>query len=109
MNRPLADILEDTIDSAEAQLEAARRLDAGALHRATVRRQDLLFELQLIQGAHPVASDGELRRLGEELKELDLRLSRLLESGLAVFRQLKTETGAPPVYSSRGRMRETSV
>ena len=48
MERSLASVLTDTLEAAQAQLHAARKLDPEGLADATANRQDLQFELELL-------------------------------------------------------------
>lgn len=106
MYRPLVDLLEDSIACAEVQLEAARSLDTEQLSLATARRQDLLFEMEAEGAPRLLAEmDDEAQALAFELRALDARLERILQSGIRVFQGLNTGGDAPPVYSSNGRIR----
>ena len=55
MERSLASVLTDTLEAAQAQLQAARQLDAEGLAGATANRQDLQFELELLANEEAVS------------------------------------------------------
>jgi hypothetical protein len=105
MTRDLATILEACIEVAEAQLEAARTLDAEGLQVATASRQDLVFELERYTDAELKAGGtDDTRDLALELAELDHRLSRILGSALDTFDRLLPD-GKPATYTADGRIR----
>lgn len=108
MNRALATILEESIEQAEAQLEAARTLDAEGLQEATARRQDLVFELERYSDVDlKAAGTDATRELAIELAELDHRLSRILGAALDTFDRLLPDQ-QPATYSADGRIRGTA-
>lgn len=104
MDRPLATVLTETLEAAETQLAAARRLDADTLADATANRQDLHFELELIAEHQPPGLDDEISDLVQRLQSTDARLSRVLGSAVSVFRDV-LQTDEPETYGSSGRMR----
>lgn len=104
MAAPLAELLEDSLALAEAQLEAARTLDAVGLDEATVARQDVLFELNLIDPDEILADPG-LRKLVEQNHEIDQRLTTVLEAALSVFRAVGESVGKPSTYDATGQLR----
>ncbi len=106
MYRPLVDLIEDSIACAEVQLDAARRLDGARLQDATRRRQDLLFEIEA-EGIERLQAetDDEVRELIAELRDLDRRLTRVLESGARVLNDLGPSRPPQAVYAPNGRMR----
>ena len=104
MDRPLATVLTETLQAAETQLSAARRLDAEVLADATASRQDLHFELELLDGHDPPALDDEIMDLVHQLKETDVRLSRVLGAAQGVFRDI-LQGDEPQTYGASGRLR----
>ena len=108
MYRPLAELLEDCIACAEVQLDAAKRLDTARLSKATELRQDLLFQIAT-EGRERLEQelDDEVSDLADELRELDRRLSRVLESGITVMRRVNPTTAGSTVYDSDGRYRDS--
>lgn len=104
MDRPLATVLTETLEAAETQLSAARRLDAERLADATADRQDLHFELELLAGHEPPELDDEIMGLVQRLQDTDARLSRVLGAAQGVFNQL-LQVDEPQTYGSSGRMR----
>lgn len=111
MPRSLAVILEESVELAEVQLDAARSLDSDALQEATDARRDLLFELQALapDGLDALLTDApeddRLREVALELAELDHRLTRILGAALRTFERLMPQSDAPDVYSAAGRIR----
>jgi hypothetical protein len=104
MDRPLATVLTETLEAAETQLSAARRLDAERLADATASRQDLHFELELIAGHEPPQVDEEIMDLVHQLQETDARLTRVLGSATSVFRDI-LKTDEAQTYGASGRMK----
>jgi len=106
MHRALSEILTESIHTAEVQLKAARSLDVETLRSATARRQDLLFELDLVEEGDLESSDSPiLRELMEQLHILDQRLSAVLRATTRVFQRILTPMGAPTTYAADGRLR----
>lgn len=105
MYRPLADLLEDSIACAEAQIDAVKQMDVETLRALTARREDLLFSIRA-EGEQRLAeeADDDVRELALELQELDDRLALLLGSGLGMLQRLRS--GRPPTYSPDGRLRD---
>lgn len=103
MYRPLADLLEDSIRCAEAQIEAVKALDVEQLRQLTATREDLLFLIQAEGKERLAEADEDTLDLVFELRELDERLERLLNSGLGVLHRVRT--GQPPTYAPDGRLR----
>ena len=105
MHRALTEILTETIQTAEVQLTAARSLDVETLRTATSRRQDLLFELDLVEEADLDASNTSvLRELVQQLAALDRRLTNVLQSTSRVLRRIITPGGSA-TYAADGRLR----
>lgn len=104
MDRPLATVLTETLQAAETQLSAARRLDAEVLADATANRQDLHFELELLAGHDPPALDDEIMDLVHQLRDTDVRLSRVLGAAQGVFREV-LQGDEPQTYGATGRLR----
>lgn len=103
MYRPLADLLEDSIACAEAQIDAVKALDVEQLRVLTAKREDLLFLIKSEGTERLEEADEETLDLVAELRELDERLERLLNSGLGVLHRVRT--GQPPTYAPDGRLR----
>ncbi len=103
MYRPLADLLEDSIQCAEAQIEAVKAFDVERLRELTASREDLLFLIQAEGRRRLEEADEDTHGLILELRELDERLERLLNSGLGVLHRVRT--GQPPTYAPDGRLR----
>lgn len=103
MYRPLTDLLEDSVACAEAQVEAVKAFDVERLRALTAEREDLLFLIRSEGKQRLEEADDETRALAAELRELDERLERLLNSGLGVLHRVRT--GQPPTYAPDGRLR----
>ena len=87
-------------------LQGQTRLDAGRLQQATAQRQDLLFEIES-EGPDRLAAemDEDVRELAVELRDLDRRLTRVLESGLAVIGRVGPSGEQSKTYAPNGRIR----
>jgi len=108
MRRSLASTLQESVEVAEAQLAAARSLDAEALRLATARRQDLVFELERYSDDEmKAAATEETRDLALDLAELDQRLGRILAAALDTFERLQPPQSSR-TYAPDGRMRESA-
>jgi hypothetical protein len=107
MARSLATVLEESIELAELQLEAARTLDRAGLQSATDMRQDLLFEMEMFGDEALSASlDDEARSLAVELGDLDHRLGCILGAALDAFDQVAPRNGGSAgTYAADGRIR----
>ena len=53
MERSLASVCAETLEAAQAQLDAARQARPETLADATASRQDLQFELEILQSRMP--------------------------------------------------------
>jgi hypothetical protein len=105
MERPLEEILEDSLAVAEQQLTAARALDVEALREATNRRQDLNFELELIEAEElDIRGDTLIEGLLLDLQQIDRRITAVVGAANAVFSTLIPRE-PPPTYSATGRLR----
>ena len=104
MHDPTLELVRASVEAAGQQLDAARRLDAAALQAATRRRQDLLFQLGLVDPSRVDPDDAELLAALDELRRLDARLRTVLDAGLAVLETVVPQ-GPPVVYAWDGRLR----
>ena len=86
------------LEAAEAQLQAARTLDASALDAATERRHASMVAIN----AGPRPDPEELRPLVEALAQIDKRLTRILEAGDRTFRRILIRE--QQTYNKFGRM-----
>jgi len=77
MNAHTQALLVEMRDSAVAQLEAACQLDAAALDAATERRHAAAVALSA--GVRP--DPDAIRDQVEEIRQLDIRLTRILKAG----------------------------
>lgn len=104
MDREVVSILAESVKVAEHQLEAARKFDARALTQMTERRQDLLFELGLIeQDPAVLRRDDRVRTLVKQLRIFDLRLEKVLNAATRVLADVMPQ-GAPQTYGANGRL-----
>jgi hypothetical protein len=105
MESSVPELLRLAIAAAEAQLLAARALDMPALREANAARQEVQFELDLVDIDNIAEEErSEVRALASELKTMDDRLTRVLDAGLRVFKAVAPQ-GAPPAYTADGRLR----
>ena len=99
MYRPLADLLEDSIRCAEAQIESVKALDVARLRQLTATREDLLFLIQAEGKERLAEADEDTLDLVFELRELDERLNApKLGSRCAT----PCTHGAAPTYAPTG-------
>ncbi len=105
MERSLASVLTETLEAAQAQLVAARQLDPERLADATASRQDLQFELEIIQSRAAVQVDEEIAEVIRDLRETDQRLMSVLGAANSVFRSVLQPNNSP-TYGASGRIRE---
>jgi hypothetical protein len=105
MERSLASVLTETLEAAKMQLDAARQLDPGRLADATASRQDLQFELEIIQNREAIRVDEEIADTVRSLRETDQRLMSVLGAANSVFRSV-LEPNSSPTYGASGRIRE---
>ena len=105
MERSLASVLTDTLEAAQAQLHAARKLDPEGLADATASRQDLQFELELLAGGESASIDDEIADVVRQLRSTDQRLMSVLGAAGSVFRSVLQPDGAT-TYGATGRIRE---
>jgi hypothetical protein len=105
MERSLASVLTDTLDAAHAQLDAARQLDPERLADATASRQDLQFELEIIQNRDALRVDEEIADTLRSLRETDQRLVSVLGAANSVFLNVLLPNSTP-TYGASGRIRE---
>ena len=105
MERSLASVLTETLEAAQAQLDAARQLDPERLADATASRADLQFELEVIGSGETVRVDQEIADTVRTLRETDRRLMSVLGAAGSVFRNV-LEPNSSPTYGASGRIRE---
>jgi hypothetical protein len=105
MERSLASVLTETLEAAQMQLDAARQLDPERLADATASRQDLQFELEIIQNSDAIRVDEEIADTIRSLRETDQRLMSVLGAANSVFRSV-IEPNSSPTYGASGRIRE---
>ena len=61
-------LFEALLETIEEQIDAAKKLDTTALARATERRQDLLFEIEVEQAGKVLDPDEELIDIKQQTK-----------------------------------------
>jgi len=105
MERSLASVLTDTLEAAQAQLHAARKLDPEGLAVASASRQDLQFELELLADGGSTSVDDEIAEVVRQLRSTDQRLMSVLGAASSVFRSVLQPDG-PTTYGATGRIRE---
>jgi hypothetical protein len=105
MERSLASVLTDTLEAAQAQLQAARQLDSEGLADATANRQDLQFELELLASEETTRVDDEIADVVRQLRSTDQRLMSVLGAAGSVFRSVLQPEGSA-TYGATGRIRE---
>lgn len=98
MNAATQALLAELLDCAAAQLDAACQLDAAALDAATERRHAAAVALS----AGPRPDPEAIRPQVEAIRQLDVRLTRILAAG---ERTLKRVLLTPQqTYDRTGRM-----
>ena len=105
MERSLTSVLTDTLEAAQAQLHAARKLDPEGLADATASRQDLQFELELLASGESTSVDDEIAEVVRQLRSTDQRLMSVLGAAGSVFRSVLQPEGSA-TYGATGRIRE---
>ena len=105
MERSLASVLTETLEAAQAQLDAARQLDPERLADATASRQDLQFELEILQSRDAMQVDADIADVVRSLRETDQRLMSVLGAVNSVFRSV-LQPNRSPTYGASGRIRE---
>jgi hypothetical protein len=105
MEARLVDLLLESRDAAESQLEAARSMNIAGLRAATAARQDAQFELEIIDRrvVRRASRNPDVLKLVREIRALDERLQRMLKTTSRVFREILPQN-EPETYSSRGRI-----
>ena len=71
-------LLRRMIEVAEEQVQAAKKIDIEVLQRATERRQDLLFQLEIEKSNQDIEATPILQELSSELQAIDERLMAIL-------------------------------
>ena len=105
MERSLASVLTETLEAAQAQLDAARQLDPERLADATASRQDLQFELEILQSRDAMQVDADSADVVRSLRDTDQRLMSVLGAANSVFRSV-LQPNRSPTYGASGRIRE---
>ena len=100
MNATTQALLAELLDSAQAQLEAARTLDAAGLDTATDRRHAAVVAISA--GARP--DPAALRPHIEAIGRIDVRLMRILDAGDRTFRRVLLKSGQ--IYDKNGRLKK---
>jgi len=107
----ITEVISELADVVEAQLEAARSLDAAGLTAATARRQDLLFHLQVAMVELRAAPQGARASLDPEdqlnlrrISALDQRLKVVLGSVSSCLSSVLGRSN-PDVYGCNGRIK----
>lgn len=95
----------ELLELAEAQLDAARRLDGARLGELAEQRRQLQEEIdpESLRAAGP-EDRAELRRLAERLRAVDARTRAVSQNVLAVVASVLPDAPAP-TYGRRGQMR----
>ena len=93
-------LLDDLLNSAEAQLEAARSLDAAGLDAASERRHAAVVAIS----AGPRPDPERLRSRIAAIQRVDARLIRILNAGDRTFRRVLLK--GQQTYDRNGRMTE---
>ncbi len=110
MTAPVVDALESLRALADAQVDAARRVDVPALLRLNEARVDATFALQMILADPPELTDeakAEARSLLSTIRALDLRLhhlARFMDDAIAPW---APNHRPPPTYGRDGRKSAT--
>jgi hypothetical protein len=90
---------------AEAQLDAARRVDGARLQALTETRRQLQEDLDVeALFSLPEEERAEVRQLAQRLKAVDARTRACGESVMHVVASILPDA-APPAYSRRGQLR----
>jgi hypothetical protein len=97
-------LLESLLETIEEQIEAAKKLDTEALGRATERRQDLLFEIEVEQEGRVMEADDELFEIKKLIDIADERLLNILETVVHITKEVE---GLDAFYSKKGNLKES--
>ena len=97
-------LFEALLETIEEQIDAAKKLDTAALARATERRQDLLFEIEVEQGGKIIDPDEELIDIKQQIDIADERLLNLLETVVQITKEVE---GLEGFYSKKGDLERT--
>ena len=97
-------LLESLLETIEEQIEAAKKLDTEALTRATERRQDLLFEIEVEQEGEVMEADEELYELKKQIDIADERLLNILETVVHITKEIE---GLEAFYSKKGDLKQS--
>lgn len=96
---------EELLRLAEAQLDAARRVDGAALGALTEERRRVQDELDVDALLNaPEAERAELRQMAARLRALDSRTKACGQSVLSLVSSLLPDA-APTTYGRRGQIR----
>ena len=103
MNQELLGRLEELKDLTRAQLECARRLDSTQLAELNLRRQELLFDLQLLIDENlpvPITHLQHVRDTCAQIDALEERLAVVSRTVLSVIGM----SDEPDTYTNLGRV-----
>ena len=96
-------LLESLLETIEEQIEAAKKLDTEALSKATERRQDLLFEIEVEQEGQIIDPDEELFDIKKQIDIADERLLNILETVVHITKEIE---GLDAFYSKKGNLKQ---
>ena len=97
-------LFESLLEAIEEQIDAAKKLNTAALVRATERRQDLLFEIEVEQGGRRIEPDEELIDIKQQIEIADERLLNILETVVQITKKVEGYEG---MYSKKGELKRT--
>ena len=100
MRSTTQDLLQALLQSAQDQLDAARRLDAAALDEATERRHAAAVAISAGPRIDPEAARPQV----EAIRRIDSRLTRILRASERTFRRVMLTRDA--TYDRHGRLSE---
>ena len=105
MEARLVELLHESRAAAESQLKCARSMNVAGLRSATAARQDVQFELEIMDRrvVRRAGRNPEVLKLVREIRALDERLQRMLKTTSRIFREILPQ-GKPDTYSPRGRL-----
>ena len=97
-------LFESLLETIEEQIDAAKKLDTTALVRATERRQDLLFEIEVEQGGRRIEPDIELIEIKQQIDIADERLINILETVVQITKKVQDDKR---IYSKKGELKRS--
>jgi hypothetical protein len=106
MEARLVELLHESRAAAENQLKSARSMNIAGLREATAARQDVQFELEIMDRriVRRASRNSEVLKLVREIRALDERLQRMLKTTSRIFKEI-LPSSQPETYSPRGRIR----